>query len=799
MLKTFEAIKNIGIFKDFVWKNEVKSNGGAVQNFTDLNILYGRNYSGKTTLSRIIRSVETKNLTDKYLNPEFIIKLGDRTAITQENYSLQNIKVRVFNEDFIKENLRFIINPDDHIESFAILGDNNATLEKEIIQLEEELGSNIERNETGIYLKKKDSHNNYIEADAKYRTAQSNLDKKLNQKATDKELGIKYKPEKYGDQNYTIIKLKHDISQVLSENYTPPSEEEQKTYENLILESIIPSTSIQNPPSFSLSNIIQASKEVIEQEVSESNKLEELVKNSILNRWAKEGVALHKDTDMLCVFCSNEITQDRWSKLENHFDEESQKIENKIDSILNSIAQEKAKHSQINKLDTSKLYSKWHSQANAILKQIGIESEIYIKNLEIIEEQLLARKNDIINTIAFETPTDNSNELNTYWSLYKEIFIESNNFTTSLGKEKNKAKTELRLKEVYDFLTIINYTNEQLSLQNLKQSLEPAVQKYEGYKEKISSTLREISTKKKALNDEAKGAEKVNEYLNNYFGHQSLKLEAIKESNSVDNHKAVRFEVMRDGNKAYHLSEGECSLLAFCYFIARLDDIETKATKPLIWIDDPISSLDGNHIFFIFSIIDSEIVSSGNFDQLFISTHNLEFLKYLKKLNDNKAQEDGTSRKIQKSYFTINRQHDKSTIQVMPKYLKDYVTEFNFLFHQIHKCANIESVDDSNYHVFYNFPNNSRKFFEIYLYYKYPDQGMNDKSLERFFGNEGIPTTLISRINNEYSHLSGVFERGATPIEIPEMQTAAKRILEKLQEDEHQYNALLKSIGAENQ
>src|SRR3970282_2137366 len=98
----------------------------------------------------------------------------------------------------------------------------------------------------------------------------------------------------------------------------------------------------------------------------------------------------------------------------------------------------------------------------------------------------------------------------------------------------------------------------------------------------------------------------------------------------------------------------------------------------------------------------------------------------------------------------------RSTIQVMPRYLKEYVTEFNYLFHQIHKCAAISAVDDTNYVTFYNFSNNARKFFEIYLYYKYPDRGMNEETLRLFFGEERIPAVLIDRINNEYSHLAVV-------------------------------------------
>jgi len=143
----------------------------------------------------------------------------------------------------------------------------------------------------------------------------------------------------------------------------------------------------------------------------------------------------------------------------------------------------------------------------------------------------------------------------------------------------------------------------------------------------------------------------------------------------------------------------------------------------------------------------------------------------------------------------IARVNDTSKISIMPKYLKEYVTEFNYLFHQLYKCSVIEVIDDSNYITFYNFGNNARKFFEIYLYYKYPDKGMTEETLNLFFDGDNIPALLTDRINNEYSHLCGVFERGSSPVEVPEMQIAAKRIITKLSADREQFIGLLKSVG----
>ena len=240
-----------------------------------------------------------------------------------------------------------------------------------------------------------------------------------------------------------------------------------------------------------------------------------------------------------------------------------------------------------------------------------------------------------------------------------------------------------------------------------------------------------------------------------------MTLQAILDQTQLEDSKKIKFEIIRNGKKAHHLSEGECSLIAFCYFMAKLEDVDTKGSKPIIWIDDPISSLDGNHIFFLYSLINSEIVTNKNYEQLFISTHNLDFLKYLKRL-------PGALNKNESKYFLIVRENDISRIKLMPRYLKDYVTEFNYLFHQIYLCANSLLDDETQHHLYYNFANNTRKFLEAFLFYKYPNAIEHEDKLARFFGDNRQASAMTDRINNEYSHLVGLFERSMIPVDVPE-------------------------------
>ncbi|HET6674884.1 MAG TPA: AAA family ATPase, partial [Nitrospiraceae bacterium] len=496
-----------------------------------------------------------------------------------------------------------------------------------------------------------------------------------------------------------------------------------------------------------------------------------------------------------CAFCGSVIPGDRWEKLDEHFDKESEKLESDIIALVARIETEKSTVSTALSINKDNFYSRFHDKLDELDGELKDAIERYCNSLDVLATQLADRKDDILSKREFTRPDNTSSQLDSVWGKYDVIRDESNSFSSSLDAEQTKARQVLRLKEVSDYLVTIRYAEQISALESHKRQREAAEQAKRKIEDEIRAKEELLSSKRRELNDEEKGAKKVNEYLNNFFGHRFLSLQARKSEPPGEEQRRIRFEVIRDGKKAYHLSEGECSLLAFCYFLAKLNDTETWDEKPIIWVDDPISSLDGNHIFFLFSLLRTEIVSKGKFEQLFVSTHNLEFLKYLKRLNGSYVGSDGKPKGYQKAYFVVARQDKNSIIKVMPKYLKEYVTEFNYLFHQIYKSAAIEAIDDTNYKVFYSFGNNARKFLEIYLYYRYPDDRPIEEKLGQFFGEDNVPAVLTDRINNEYSHLCGVFERGSLPVEVPEMQTVARQIIERLMEDEEQYSALLKSVG----
>ncbi|SHN63850.1 AAA family ATPase [Desulfovibrio litoralis] len=794
-IKKIQTIKKFGIFKDFIWDKSFIDDKNITE-FKNINIFYGRNYSGKTSLSRIFRAIETKALSDKIKQPYFSILCNDGSTITQENFRSSNKIIRVFNEDFVRENLHFITNPNADIEPFAILGADNNIIEQTIQKLEEELGSNKQGEETGLYDNALKSEKYLNKAIQEYDKHKKSFDKQLSDKATNQGTGIKYNSKRFGDQNYTVVKLNNDIRKVLSENYQQPTKDKINEYEKIINDSKLDSISINiDLKSFNFQSLSTKVEELVTKEISESDKIEELVKDAILNRWVSEGRKLHKDVSKPCAFCGNNISENRWLQLEKHFDEETEKLENNINQLLNEI---RGAQSSIQKFsfDKTKFYSQFHKEFDEAKLKIEEVTKQYKNSIEQLMLRLEDRKKDIIHHKTFDSITDYTQDMVTEWNSFKNIIESSNSFTNSLEKIQNEAKEQLRLNEVYNFTNTINYTERCETQKRLDTEKTDAEKKHNDIKNQIKEKLKQIEDEKRKLHDESQGAVKVNEYLKNFFGHNYLSIEAIDDPSSTGT--KIKFQVVRGGEKAYNLSEGECNLLAFCYFVAKLQDVATNGQKPIIWIDDPVSSLDGNHIFFVYSILNAEIVDKGEFKQLFISTHNLDFLKYLKRLNGKFTNNNNKQQPYEKKCFVINRSFDSSTINPMPKYLQEYATEFNYLFHTIYQFAQIDKINDNNYQMAYNFPNNARKFLEIYLYYKYPDgsddKNANDRRLRSFL-NDDIVYDCINRITNEYSHLCGCLERGTFPIEVPEMNAVAKKIIDKLKVDKEQYEAFCNSVN----
>lgn len=786
MIKKIQTIQGMGVFQHFSWDTEVLDRQNQPLELSKINILYGRNYSGKTTLSKIVRAFETGNLSDKYGSPSFEILLED-SVISQVDLNTDVLNPKVFNEDFVARNFKFFFDSNKDVEPFAIVGEGNPEIIAEIDKLNEKLGSDDNDNRSGLYRDLNDRNGVFTLAKGNHRKFENDIENDLKHKASSSSNSIRNKPELFGDQNYNIRKLKDEINIVLSDDYEVLSAEDRNKSTNLIKESIKDSVHVSDLPLFDLEYLSEKVIETIKRQVGKSEKIVELLNNADIHNWVKNGLHIHREIQSeCCLYCNNLISQERQEQLKKHFDEESVKLENDLSSLMDEIKSIKNEITAYKLPDSQKLYITFQDSYEVLESKFNTSKKDLSDYLTMLDALLKQRKESIFDPMEKENESYSSKSMTDTFDEIQQLLTANADYSGQLGQKQKEAKNRIRLQEVYDFAKDYRYNARKRLLQLLKTKTvneEKKVNRKQAEIDRLKEQIRQLEIQ---LDDASIAAREVNELLNHNFGHSHLTLEAINEDGDQN---ATHFSILREGEKAYNLSEGEKSLIAFCYFIARLKENYDENDRPIIWIDDPISSLDSNHIFFMYSLIKTEIREKNVFDQLFVTTHNLNFLKYLKRLNS--INEDGGNPIC---YLMVDRENKISTITRMPKYIKESTSEFNHLFKHISICAD-NRCSDKTYEYYYNFGNNARKFFEIYLYYRFPNYEEQSRKMQKFFGDDEVPNILIDRINNESSHLVGNLERGQMPVEIPEIRDAAKLIINKLKDyDENQYNALLRSV-----
>lgn len=789
---------NFGSYKNFKWGNNLEE-------FKTINIFYGRNYSGKTTLSRIARSFELKKHNEDFLDGNFKIKLEDGSFLTQNDVINSNLDIRVYNSDFVKENLNYLYDKKGNIKGFKSIGveqkDIKESIEKrkEILKTRNEKLKDIQANRENIS-----------------KTQQAKI-KTLNEKLIDKAKLVKSEPNliKQGS-NYDKRNLENDLIEIKDNinAYILNNEEqnqlikilEDKEKQNIIFKNTFNKDNFQGIFTYSL--------KILEKEVIVKENL-----TSELRKWLEEGLEFHKEHSFTqqCKFCNNPLTLERIAWIENNIKDDSgekEQIEKELKDLLDNFESYKLESKKLLLgIEYENFYSNYKDIFIGLKEQLGVSIANYNEELLKIEKKLTKKKKDVFTPMKLENINDFSDEILQILNKIENLCKENNEYAKNLLSKQDEARKKLRLNEVAKFAKDSDCFAKQDEIKNLGQKLSNMQSTIETEKNEINNYNLEIEKYKEKLSNLETSTSNINKYLKSYFGHNMLELKAKKDDKGQLNGE---FEILRNGKQAKNLSEGECSLVAFCYFVASLEDANTKDKNPIIWIDDPISSLDNNHIFFIFSLIENEIVEKDSFKQFFISTHNLDFLKYTKRLKKIKPKQNENSKKkyeFPQYYFIergIKKSIETSEIKKLPKCLERYTTEFNYLFEQIYKFKNIDDTynEDLKISLVYNFGNNLRKFLEIYLFFKYPNEikSLDKELIKRFFNdtyqsdnideNQKIIAGVINRYQNEYSHLREVLSRGMQPIDIEEAKKIAEFILKTIeQNDKQQYKALVESIG----
>lgn len=740
MIKNIEKIENFGIYKNYSRPEETND-------FGKKNIIYGWNYSGKTTLSRLFHQIEKKSLSPDFTGCKFEIKT-ENTTITENNISESQLIVRVFNSDFINENLNFT---GERFNPILLLGSESEEAQQKIDRYEE-TNEKIEERISHLKSKRSTLKENYATAK---RNAASHI------KTT---LGI--------IQAYNATHLEQDIARSLlleksnlltDEDYTK-NLKLALTKENEKPKRIDPIT-----PPLSIAEIYEEASLLLPSTPSFSNTIEHLKKNPEIERWVDTGRRIHKNKNS-CEFCGNPLNPTRLKELEEHFSKDLLDHKRKIESLKEKATKSKA---ESNLPSEDQFFPQLKDQFT--LAKNEAEKSICALNSyldKLIED--ITRKIESVFTPITPTAIPEGTESNISIAIEKlnALVNQHNEIEEHFKKERLNAIDRVKLHLVEKFIEEQNNLKTKTKITIADNNIE----RYSAIALRISTNVEE---QKSIISKAQIGREQINIKLEKMLGSETVQIKVSQQGSEE------RFQLIRkNGQPAKNLSDGERTAIAFSYFLTKLKELDVDDfSKSIIYIDDPISSLDANHIFQVTASVkelfftkDENNSWTTTCQQIFISTHNFDFFNLIRELNPKK--------KTTSPLYLIKRINgSESTFINMPNSLSKYSSEYHFLFETIYEFH--ISDNKTEHEILMLLPNAVRRFIELYTYSRIPsDKDVTvDTRAEKLFGAEMAKRIL--KILHFFSHGNSVERLAGNSELIFDAEHAIKELFDFIRDNDN--------------
>lgn len=747
MIKRISHIKNFGVFRDY-------RRIGDIPNFKKLNIFYGWNYSGKTTIARLFNCLEREELHKHYATCEFEIIDQDDNKFSETNLSLPDKTVRVFNTDFIRKNLKW---DGEAFDPILLLGEESIEAGKEI----EKRKAKIER---------------INKITATLNTGYKTLENEIENGLTNKALNIKTQLRLV--ELFTKTHLRPIFKQVRQNHilHKVDSESEQRLLENATAseDDKLPKL-VEYTPSISLSGLIDEVKELVKQVPEFSKTINYFIENPEVAKWVESGLPFHEEKDE-CEYCGNTIPQLRRDDLLAHFSDDLKNHKTLLNDLSDRVLVSKLQAPLNTQRDFYQSLRDEFTRTSANLKESIKE---YNKQLDGLNGILQTKKDKPFEKITdLSAIADCSETTSQHITAYNLIILKNNESTDKF--DENKTNSITALKKHYTALLIDELDP---AKKEKKIALDQArEQSLKNTKLTLDTEILQIDAQ---ISNAQKGREKLNEYIHSFLGREEIRVEVQKDGEND------RFTLKRDNDNAVNLSEGEKTAIAFSFFLTKLLEIEDLKSA-IVYIDDPISSLDSNHIFqvnallkgFFFHQEDESSSWELKCNQLFFSTHNYEFFTLLREL---------PLKKELVEYYYIRR-IDKSTatLERLPKAIRNYTSEYHYLFSVIHRFHNSDNKGD--YETLMNIPNAVRRFVELYTYSKIPGNWKSqvDNRTDKLFGKE--KSKRIMKVLHYFSHSSNIERMKKNSDLMCDIENAVTDLMDELKKDSLHYDELKKSI-----
>lgn len=710
IIKRVVSLKRLGVFRDYTV-------GADLPHLRQHNLIYGFNGSGKTTLSRVFASLEAGALRPQL--PEggtFEIELSDGNAI-KNTAALDQLKGRllVFNVDFVEENLRW---KEGTANPVFYLGKEQTELAAKLEETDSKLRMSMQRltNASADLKHKEDASAEYKRSTARFISQQLGLGRSYIATNLDTD---------YADTTYDV---KHKL----------PEAEVQQLRSIITQDAPLAKRARLDAKPLGFSEQLREVKNILDTTLG-TMAVADLRDHEAMLRWVKEGLDYHQTHDLdACLFCGHELTEARKRAL-------GAAIDDKFDKLTGDVATARRKAEELrSRFDALKISV---PSSNDIAKDLQASFAVAAADLQKSIASGIDALNSVLSLLERKAATPNVRvdgvdlmsesdasiwEVTAIGRLEKlNAVIDNHNAShDSFSEVQEAARTKIKAHLLADAQAqYTQVTTDETSAITARDSANAEHDALAKQAEAIRSAMRQHGP----------AADLINRMIRNYLGHPELEIGTLNEG----------YQLRRNGRPVSgSLSEGEKTAIAICYFLSVLEAEGRKPKELIVVVDDPISSLDSRALNYAFSIIKAALSDAG---QLIILTHNLHFMNEAKKWLKMKTEKEVGPEKATSTLLFLDAIQKNAgdarsaSIKVLPKHIREYESEYQYLFHLMLQFS--QSPDgDTGY--FYVMPNALRKVMEIFLAFKDPGSaGLSSKVEALAKGGHGLDPGRIRALD----------------------------------------------------
>lgn len=753
MLKSIEKIKKLGIYQNY-------TKPAGTKDFAAKNVIYGWNYSGKTTLSRLFAKLEARLPHADFQDCEFTFNGGEE-AVTDKNLHECGLLVRVFNSDFVRNNLFF---DSGNCNAILLLGKESEEAQKKIDALSERVTKC--QKATRAISKKFDGYTVAIQEEKK-KSAQ-NIRQRL-----------KVDP-------YTATHLGNDLLAVgiLDSQLLPEKDLADAIELALTPDSKTPSEVAEIIANPSIDALHREAISVLAATPSFSNTIKHLEDNPAIERWVESGLHLHPGAGA-CEFCGNQVTDERLEAFRSHFSKDLADHNGKVQGLLDRVTAAEFKLDLPNAVELNPQFREAYEAACAPLagRITAFNEAVKMLVTEVAAKVENSRKAMVTSSLA---PGLEKAILDTVKAI-NVVIKESNELAANFVSERAAALKKAK----YHFVQETADKLEAEGWERKKTVLTKRTDRVRAFNVRLQSDVESLQAE---ISQAQQGRERINERLVSMLGSEAIQIEVTKDAAGQERFQLVR----KNGAVAKNLSDGERTAIAFSYFLTKLKELKPEDFKEaIVYIDDPISSLDSNHIFQVTAAINdlffAKIPQPNGSEawgttckQLFVSTHNFDFFNLIRELQPVKDQ-------VARLFLVKRVGGGSSELINMPKSLSSYSSEYQFLFDCLHKFhASVDKVENENLLIL---PNALRRFLELYTYSRIPGTHSDtvDQRAGELFGKERAKSIL--KFLHTFSHGNTIERIVGNNELIFLLEETVKAVFNELQEkDERHWKALMAAV-----